>query len=201
MNSHGIKMFEMYDIFVRAESIVSKYYKDKNLIPYIDNYVFTKGMTIEDYSHLPEIKDIYYDIMAINPKIKGFILSPVLDKDNKPLMIETRPHFYETYISKIKQMIIDDYDVYRTKYNIEYNGKEEKELVAYKDIISITEPSMMSTSGKAIFKLFDNESRSIQFYETEYINKIMDIENDKSFYDWDESDFMMLKLALPNMVS
>lgn len=196
MNKYGEKINELYHIFTQLEKYFSKF--DGVPLPYMVPYYISNTMDLIDYNHLPEIIEMYNFVTENFPSVKSVTCETKRDEEGKLIKEQVGDYEFKGYLDKISSADIDDYLCSRSKYDVTINGVTEKEFIIHKNISSATEPAILSTSGKALFKLFDNTSLTYRYFDSDYLDEIMELGINKPFYEWEDGDFMMLKLSLPN---
>lgn len=196
MNQYGEKIKELYNIFTQLENYFSKF--DGVPLPFMYPYYISRTMDLIDYKHLPDIIEMYNFITGNFPLVTSVTCETKRDSDNNLIKEQIGDYEFNGYMDKISYAVIDGFTCYRSKHDIEFNNKIEKEFIINKNISSATEPSLLSTSGKALFKLFDNTSLTYKYFDSDYLDEIMELDINKPFYEWESDDFMILKLSLPN---
>lgn len=196
MNKYGEKIYELRDIFIQLEKYFSKF--DGVSLPFMLPYYISSTMDLLDYNHLPEIIEMYNYITENFPSVKSVTCETKRDKEGNLIKEQVGDYEFRGYIDKISSITVDDYICNRSKYNVTINEIVEPEFIVYKNISSATEPAILSTSGKALFKLFDNTSLTYKYFDSDYLDEIMELGINKPFYEWEDDDFMLLKLSLPN---
>lgn len=102
-------------------------------------------------------------------------------------------------LSAVANIHIDDFVCYRTKHMIEENNLKKKEFIILKEKDDTKfGPCMLSNSGIAAFKVWDSNNNKLILMDHRNLARILDIELEENYRDWDEHSLSILKLALPN---
>mgnify|MGYP001263099046 FL=1 len=198
MNEYFDLISNFRKLYYQIDDCMNQYREE--WLPYQSPYMFTSNMDIMDYNNQPQIVDIIQELRLKFKVVDSVEVSNKLDNKGSIVVNEEDDYNKESMMGELKSIKVGEYLIYKTKYDVCFDGVNEKELIAYKNISSAIEPSIISTSGKALFKLFDNDTRSYKFIDDEYLVKRLDIEIDKPFFEWDDMDFGFLKLNLPGPV-
>lgn len=103
------------------------------------------------------------------------------------------------HLTNVNNITIDDFLCYYTKHMIKENNIEKLEFVIVKEKDdSKFGPHMLSSSGIAAFKVWDSNNNNMILMDHQRLAKILDIDLDSDYRDWDEHSLSILKLALPN---
>lgn len=197
MNKYYDIMKEIEEVYNEINQYVLQYLGIETL--YSSLYIIDKNIEKEDYHGNEFMLDILSHMKKYD-KLSRIIINPKKEiKDrtniNSPIMIDKGNYTYHGFVDKLESIIYDGYHVQETSHILP-DGRNE--IIGKKNINSELEPSIISNSGKAVFSLYDSENKVYKYFDDEYLSKkIMDNGN-KPFYEWDEDDFVILRLSLPS---